>query len=148
MAKYEPAAVALSFPQQLMAMFDPVMAVALLVGAVAGVTWRAGDRLAKGAAWASIRNDVTVSCLIGLANLVVAAIVVDIAGVPPLYAIGVAMVIYGKSTDAMSWFAERYMPGHPRSVPTTTQRGDGTPKLPNPDLEKLARKLDDDEPTT
>lgn len=147
--KYGPAVVALSFPQKVLSLFDPVMALALLVGAVAGITWRAGDRRAKGETWDKIGDDILVSCLIGLANLVAAAIAVDIAGVPPLYAIGIAMVIFGKGTDAMEWFADRYMPSRRfrPDVPSTTQRGDGTPAKPDPALDDLARRLDDpDEP--
>lgn len=111
MTKYGPPAVALSFPEQLLRHFDPVEATALLVGLLAGVLWRAGDRRAKGETWSGIFDDLTVSCLIGLSNLIAAAIVVNVVGVPPLYAIGVAMVIAGKGPDAMAWFAERYMPG-------------------------------------
>lgn len=142
--KYGPAAVALSFPQQLLSHFDPVMAVALLVGAVAGVTWRAGDQRAKGETWNAIGDDVLVSCLIGLANLIAAAIVVDSAGVPPLYAIGIAMVIFGKGTDAMAWFAERYMPGRPPRIPDDAIRHDGTPAKSNDELDKLVKRLDDE----
>lgn len=106
-----PPVLALSFPQQILAHFDPVMCLALLVGLFAGVVWRAGDQRAKGETWAEIADDLAVSCLIGLANLIIAAIIVDIVGVPPLYAIGIAMVVAGKGPDAMAWFADRYMPG-------------------------------------
>lgn len=142
--KYGPATVALSFPEKLLSHFDPVMALALLVGLFAGMVWRAGDQRAKGETWSVVRDDFLVSCLIGLANLVAAAIVVDTVGVPPLYAIGIAMVIAAKGTDAMAWFADRFMPGRSPRLPSTTQRGDGTPAVPNDDLEGLARKLDDE----
>lgn len=85
------------------------MAVALLVGLLAGVLWRAGDARKKGETWVEIKDDLAVSCLIGLANLIIAAIVVSLAGVPPLYAIGVAMVVAGKGPDAMAWFERRIM---------------------------------------
>lgn len=111
MVKYGPPLIALSFPQQLLSHFDHVMAVALLVGLLAGVLWRAGDARGKGETWDEIRDDVLVSCLIGLANLIIAAIVVSIMGVPPLYAIGVAMVVAGKGPDAMAWFEKRFMGG-------------------------------------
>lgn len=116
MAKYGPAAIALSFPEQIKAlvgMVDLVTVLAIMFGLLAGVVWRAGDQHAKGEAWAEIKRGLIVSCLIGLGNFIIAAIVVDIAGVPPLYAIGIAMVIAAKGPDAMKWFAERYMPGHP-----------------------------------
>lgn len=110
-AKYGPAAAALSFPEILLSHFDPIMALALLFGLFAGVLWRAGDARAKGEAWRDIRDDLAVSCLIGLANLIIAAIVVNLAGVPPLYAIGIAMVVAGKGPDAMEWFSARFMRG-------------------------------------
>lgn len=108
-AKYGPAAVALTFPDRVWSQFDPVMALALVVGLVAGVLWRAGDARKRGETWEGIRNDLVVSCLIGLANLIIAAIVVQLAGVPPLYAIGVAMIVAGKGPDAMLWFERRFM---------------------------------------
>lgn len=108
-AKYGPGAVALTFPERVWMQFDPVMALALVVGLIAGVLWRAGDARKKGETWVGIRDDLVVSCLIGLANLIIAAIVVQIAGVPPLYAIGVAMVVAGKGPDAMEWFARRFL---------------------------------------
>ncbi len=107
--KYGPPVIALSFPEQVASHFDPVMAGALLVGLLAGVLWRAGDARKKGETWVEIKDDVTVSCLIGLANLIIAAIVVHLAGVPPLYAIGVAMVVAGKGPDAMAWFERRFI---------------------------------------
>ena len=85
------------------------MGVALLVGLLAGVLWRAGDARQKGETWDAIRDDLTVSSLIGLANLIIAATVVSIAGVPPLYAIGIAMVVAGKGPDAMAWFERRFI---------------------------------------
>lgn len=108
-AKYGPAAVALTFPERVWSQFDPIMALALLVGLVAGVLWRAGDARKKGETWDGIRNDLAVSCLIGGANLIIAAIVVNVTGVPPLYAIGVAMVVAGKGPDAMAWFERRFI---------------------------------------
>lgn len=111
MVKYAPPVVALSFPDTLSQHFDPVTALAILVGLLAGVVWRAGDLRNKGETWDKVRNDFVTSCLIGLGNFIIAAIVVDIVGVPPLYAIGIAMVVAAKGPDAMQWFADRYMPG-------------------------------------
>jgi len=141
-AKIAPPAVALTFPERLWALFDPVMLLALVVGLLAGVLWRAGDARKRGHAWEGIRNDLAVSCLIGLANLVMAAIVVHGTGVPPLYAIGVAMIIAGKGPDAMVWFERRFI-GNSPAVPQAAQSGlDGTPAAPNSDLEALTKKLD------
>ena len=142
-AKVGPPAIALSFPERILEHFDPVMALALLIGLAAGVVWRAGNQRSQGAAWAKIRDDFAVSCLVGLANLVAAAIVVDTLGVPPLYAIGVAMVIAAKGTDGMQWFAERYLPDRDRRKVDTFDGRDGTPLERNPGLDDLAERLDD-----
>lgn len=107
-AKVGPPAVALTFPDRIWLQFDPIMALALLVGLAAGVLWRAGDARKKGETWDGIRNDLAVSLLIGGANLIIAAIVVNISGLPPLYAIGVAMVVAGKGPDAMAWFERNF----------------------------------------
>lgn len=108
-AKIGPPALALTFPERIFSQFDPLMALALAIGLIAGVLWRAGDARKRGGTWGGIRNDLVVSALIGMANLVIAAIVVQIMGVPPLYAIGVAMVVAGKGPDAMAWFERRFM---------------------------------------
>ena len=145
-AKVGPAAVALTFPEKIFAQFDPIMALALVVGLIAGVLWRAGDARKRGETWNGIRNDLVVSCLIGGANLIIAAIVVQVAGVPPLYAIGVAMIVAGKGPDAMAWFERRFIGS---SVPAPTPplgngHGDvGAPKLPNPSHTELLERLDD-----
>ncbi len=140
-AKIGPPAVALTFPERIFSQFDPVMALALVVGLVAGVLWRAGDARKRGETWNGIRNDLVVSVLIGGANLIIAAIVVQIAGVPPLYAIGVAMIVAGKGPDAMAWFERRFMGGTvpPPPMPPTDV---GVPRIPNSEHTRLLEQLD------
>ena len=140
-AKIGPAAVALTFPEKVFSELDPLMALALVVGLVAGVLWRAGDARKRGDTWNGIRNDLVVSCLIGGANLIIAAIVVHLSGMPPLYAIGVAMVVAGKGPDAMAWFERRFLgaPLPPAPMPPTDV---GTPRIPNPEHTRLLEQLD------
>jgi hypothetical protein len=141
-AKIGPPAVALSFPDRIFAEFDPITALALVVGLTAGVLWRAGDARKRGDTWDGIRNDLVVSVLIGGANLIIAAIVVQLMGVPPLYAIGVAMIVAGKGPDAMAWFERRFI--GVSSAPVSQETTDvGIPRSPNPELDELARRLDD-----
>lgn len=141
-AKVGPAAVALTFPERIFAQFDPIMALALVVGLIAGVLWRAGDARKRGDTWDGIRNDLVVSILIGGANLIIAAIVVQLMGVPPLYAIGVAMIVAGKGPDAMLWFERRFMGGEAPRQPQPPSDV-GVPRLPNPEIDKVLDRLRD-----
>lgn len=147
-AKIAPPAVALSFPERIFSEFDPLMALALVVGLTAGVLWRAGVARKRGETWDGIRNDLVVSVLIGGANLIIAAIVVQLMGVPPLYAIGVAMVVAGKGPDAMAWFERRFIGSDVPGPRLPEPPGDvGVPRLPNPEIDDLLRRLDaDDDP--
>lgn len=106
--KTMPGAAAVSLPSQLVDSFDPLTALAIALGLVAGAMWRAGDQRGKGETWDKIRNDLLVSALTGMANFIVSAIAVNIAGVPPLYALGIATVVAAKGPDALVWFRQKF----------------------------------------
>jgi hypothetical protein len=107
--KYAPTAAIAGVLDRMTQTFDPFILCAILIGLVAGATWRAGDARKKGETWDEIRDDLLISLMTGLANFIIAVIVSAVSGGGPIAALGLAMVIGAKGTDAMSWFADRFM---------------------------------------
>ncbi len=66
---------------------------AVTLGLVAGAMWRAGNLKSEGRDAASIRADLIVSALIGLANAVLALAIVDWMGVGILLAMVVGVLV-------------------------------------------------------
>ena len=125
--------------------FDLVTAGAVVVGLIAGAILRSSRHVSENAGWAVIRKDWLISIMSGLANFILASITVAtgklaIPDFPVLAAAGVGLFFGHQGPDAVNWFNRRFFQHEPAKPTYAAPPPTDTP----PDLERLARKLDEE----
>ena len=124
---------------------DLHIAGAIIVGLAAGAVLRNSHYVSADAGWKVIRKDLLVSMMSGLANFIIAGIVVAlgtlaIPGFPVLAAAGVGLFFGHQGPDAIKWFNSKFFGGHQYREPTYGKRPDELPE----DMKKLTERFDDE----
>lgn len=82
---------------------DPIIVASVGIGLIAGAMWRVGDMASDKRNWADIRGDLIVSSFTGLANAIIAMVIIDRLQAGPLFSLGIAAVVGASGTQAIKW---------------------------------------------
>ena len=120
---------------------------AIIVGLFAGAVLRNSRQVADDAGWKAIRKDLLLSVMSGMANFIIAAVVVAsgtlaVPGFPVLAAAGVGLFFGHQGPDAINWFNRKFLGKDEPSEP----RYAADPKRITKSMRDLVEKFDDDDP--
>jgi hypothetical protein len=123
---------------------------AIVIGLIAGAVIRVSLLVQMGAGKARIQRDLRVSSLAALANFIIAGILVAVGslavpGFPELAAAGVGLVVGFRGNDNVPDFARKWMKVDVEDVRKGLWDVTAPPRDMPEDLDKLTKRLDDDE---
>ncbi|QQN73884.1 hypothetical protein [Croceicoccus sp. YJ47] len=126
---------------------DLVVAGGIVIGLIAGAVGKSARHVEHEAGWSAIKKDLLVSMMSGMANFIIAAIVVAggtmiVPGFPFYAAMGVGLFFGYKGQDGMRWFNAKFFNDPPADPP----RYAGPPSADTPiAMTRLAEKIDEPE---